>query len=170
MSWYHPKNLLDDVFEGGIILKGIGGALEFIGGLLLIFIKPEQIHHFVFFITKGGILMDENHRIMNHLFTGMLHISAGDEKFAIAYLWIHAAIKLIAAIGILKNKLWAYPFSLITLGIFALYQIYSMIFIKFSIVMLLLTIFDLFVLWMIFYEYGKNKKNMLQSSKEYNDN
>jgi uncharacterized membrane protein len=69
-------------------------------------------------------------------------------------LWVHAGIKLIAVIGILRNQLWAYPYSLITLGLFMIYQVYSII-IKVSVGMVLLTIFDVFLLWLIWREYGK---------------
>ena len=78
--------------------------------------------------------------------------------FAVIYLLVHAAIKLIAVIGILRKQLWAYPFSLITLGALVLYQIYSIID-KTSIGMILLTIFDVYILWMIWREYGMVKKS-----------
>jgi uncharacterized membrane protein len=52
MSWYHPTTLLDKVFEGGIIIKGVSGALEFLGGLLLLFVSPTSIHSFLVLITQ----------------------------------------------------------------------------------------------------------------------
>jgi uncharacterized membrane protein len=72
------------------------------------------------------------------------------------YLWLHAAIKLTAVVGILRNLLWAYPFSLISLGLLMLYQVYSMV-VRFSVGMFLLTVFDVFILWLIWREYGKVK-------------
>jgi uncharacterized membrane protein len=35
MPWLRPRDLLDQTFEVGIILKGLDGVLEVIGGLLL---------------------------------------------------------------------------------------------------------------------------------------
>ena len=46
------------------------------------------------------------------------------------------------------------PFSLIALGTLMLYQVFSMI-VKFSVGMFLLTVFDAFILWLIWREYGK---------------
>lgn len=159
MSWYHPSSLLDKIFEGGIILKGISGGLEFIGGLLLFFVDPSAIHRFISFITQQELLEDPNDKIANTLLNATQNIGTNGRGFLIIYLWIHALIKLIAVIGILKNQLWAYPFSLIALGTLMIYQVYSIIVDK-SIGMVLLTIFDVFILWLIWREYGKAKLSL----------
>jgi uncharacterized membrane protein len=155
MSWYHPNSLFDKVFEGSIIIKGATGLAEFIGGLLLFFISPAQIHQFIVLITQRELLQDPHDKVANLLLQATAHITSGATAFAIAYLWIHAVIKLIAVIGILRNKMWAYPFSLITLGLLMIYQVYSIVFVRFSVGMLLLTIFDVFILWLIWREYQK---------------
>jgi uncharacterized membrane protein len=154
--WYHPSTLLDKIFEGGIILKGISGIAEFIGGLMLFFVPPSAIHSFLVFITQKEIVEDPHDVIANSVLHLGDHISTGSTAFIIIYLWVHALIKLIAVIGILRNQLWAYPFSLITLGILMLYQVYS-IYVHVSIGMILLTVFDVFILWLIWREYGKAK-------------
>ncbi len=159
MAWYHPKTVLDKVFEFSIILKGIDGLLELLAAILLIFVKPEQIQGFIAVITQKELLEDPDDMVANFLVHSTAGIHSSTITFAIVYLLVHAGIKLVAVIGILRKKLWAYPFSLITLGILVIYQIYS-IFERFSIGMLLLTIFDLFILWMIWREYGKFKKEL----------
>ncbi len=155
MSWYHPSSLLDKIFEGGIIIKGATGVLEFLAGLLLVFVEPNTIHRFITFVTQKELLEDRSDVVANFLLNSTQHISSNGKMFAIVYLWIHAAIKLIAVIGILRNQLWAYPFSLIALGILMLYQMYSIVFVTVSVGMILLTIFDVFILWLIWREYGK---------------
>ncbi len=156
MSWYHPSSLLDKIFEGGIIIKGISGGLEFLGGLILLFVDPSSIHKFLAFLTQRELVEDPHDKIATALFHFSQHLSSGSKTFLIIYLWLHAAIKLVAVIGILRNLLWAYPFSLISLGFLMIYQVYSM-FIHFTIGMLLLTIFDVFILALIWREYGKAK-------------
>jgi uncharacterized membrane protein len=159
MSWYHPATLLDKVFEGGIILKGISGGLEFLGGLLLLLIDPASIHRFLAFITQQEITDDPHSKIANLILNSTQHFNSGNKTFAIVYLWLHAVIKLIAVIGILRNKLWAYPFALVTLGLFMVYQMYSIIF-KFSVGMILLTIFDAVIVWLIWREYSKERERL----------
>jgi uncharacterized membrane protein len=39
MSGFRPRDLLDQTFEVGIILKGLDGVLEVIGGLLLLVVS-----------------------------------------------------------------------------------------------------------------------------------
>lgn len=164
MSWYHPSSLLDKIFEGGIIIKGISGGLEFIGGLLLFFASPDRIHAFVTFLTQGELLEDPHDLIANALIHATQHISGSTEPYLIIYLWTHAGVKLIAVIGLLRNQLWAYPFSLITLSLLVIYQIYS-IAVKLSIGMILLTLFDLFILWLIWREYGKERRLLAADSE-----
>lgn len=156
MTWYRPTTLLDKIFEGGIVLKGLSGLAELIGGILLLFIGPKEMHHFIVFVTQRELVEDPNDKIANVLLMATQHFGQGSRQFLIVYLWIHAAVKLIAVIGILRNKLWAYPFSLISLGILTLYQLYT-IFIHASLGMILLTIFDVFILCLIWREYGKVK-------------
>jgi uncharacterized membrane protein len=36
MPWFRLRDLLDQTFEVGIILKGLDGVLEALGGLLLL--------------------------------------------------------------------------------------------------------------------------------------
>jgi uncharacterized membrane protein len=156
MSWYHPSSILDKIFEGGIILKGITGGFEFLGGLFLLFVDPASLHKFLTFITQREVTEDPHDKIAHLILNSSQHFNSGNKAFAIAYLWLHAGIKLIAVIGILRNKLWAYPFSLVTLGLLMLYQVYS-IATRFSVGMLLLTIFDVFILALIWREYSKAK-------------
>jgi len=162
--WFRPNSLLDKIFEGGIILKGIDGFLEFIGGLLVLFISPATLHSFIAFITHRELVEDPHDKIANLLIHATNHYSEGSRVFLVVYLWIHAAIKLIAVIGILKNQLWAYPFSLLTLGLLVIYQLYSIFFVKTSIGMILLTVFDIFILFLIWREYGKIKKVLTKSA------
>ncbi len=157
MSTFHPTSRFDKIFEGGIILKGIDGLLEFFGGLLLFFVTPEQLHSFIAFVTQKELLEDPHDVIANLLVHATQGFGNGSRTFAIIYLWIHAAIKIIAVVGILKNQLWAYPFSLITLGILTLYQFYSIFFVHASVGMILLTIFDVLILGLIWREYGRVK-------------
>lgn len=163
MSWYHPKSLFDKVFEYGILLKGIDGLLELIAGLLLLVVKPATIQNFVTLITQKELLHDPHDLIANALVHATRDLG-GTTTFLIVYLWIHAAIKLIAVFGLLRNKLWAYPFSFITLGALLLYQFYSL-YEKVTLGMSLLTIFDVFIIWLIWREYQKVKPHRPQHSE-----
>ena len=55
---FKPQDWLDRVFEIGIIGKGLNGAAELIGGLLLLFLTPGRIHHLVASLTQGELSED----------------------------------------------------------------------------------------------------------------
>lgn len=147
---------MDKVFVVGIFIKGIDGLIELISGFVLLFISPAAVHHFITFLTAKELAEDPHDHIANLLVHATQHFGTGSKAFAIIYLWIHAAIKLISVWGIFTNRLWAYPFALITLGILTIYQLVD-ISVKPSIGMVLLTIFDIFILILIWREYGKMK-------------
>jgi uncharacterized membrane protein len=157
MSWFRPESILDKVFEGGIIIKGVSGALEFLAGLLLVLVKPASLTGFLAFLTQREVAEDPHDRLANFVLHSADHFNSGVKVYAVAYLWIHAVIKLVAVIGILRNKLWAYPFSLITLSLLVVFQVYSMV-VRFSLGMLLLTVFDLLIIGLIRREYAKVRR------------
>jgi len=76
----------------------------------------------------------------------------GTQHFYAFYLLSHGIIKAALVIGLLRNKLWAYPASLVVLGIFIVYQLY-----RFSYThgfgLIVLTVFDVFVMGLIWHEY-----------------
>ena len=113
------------------------------------------MHSFIAFLTQRELVEDPHDKIANLLLHSTQHIGSGSRTFLIIYLWIHAVIKLIAVIGILKNQLWAYPFSLVTLGLLMLYQVYIIVLVHATIGMILLTVFDVLILGLIWREYGK---------------
>lgn len=163
MKWYHPVSILDKVFEGGLIIKGISGVIEFVAGLILFFVAPDTIHKFLAFVTQRELTEDPKSKLANVILHSANHLNTGNKSFLIIYLWLHAFIKLIAVGGILLNKLWAYPFSLATLGALMIYQVYS-IAVRPSLGMIALTIFDVFILWLIWREYGKARHNANQAT------
>jgi hypothetical protein len=40
---FHPRDFLDWVFEVGIVVKGLNGLLELVGGVLLLIVTPAAI-------------------------------------------------------------------------------------------------------------------------------
>lgn len=153
MAWYKPHSVLDVVFEGSLLLKGLSAASELVAGLVLLFVSSEQIKTLAVFLTQKELFEDPNDitaQLINSTASGI----AGNHTYAVVFLLSHAAMKFAIVYGLLSNKRWAYPFSFVTLALFIGYQTYDM-FIKFSVGMLLLTLFDLFIVWLVWREYKK---------------
>lgn len=161
MGWYQPTTTLDKIFRGGIILKAIHGMLDFLAGLMLCFVSPAAIHHFAVFVTQQELLEDPHDWLANLFLHSTQHLGTGARVFLVTYLWINAAVKLIMAIGILKNQLWAYPFSLVLLGAMTSYELYLFA-IKSKVWMVFLVIIDACILWLIWREYGKMRTKLAE--------
>jgi uncharacterized membrane protein len=154
MGWFKPTSLLDKVFEGSLLLKGLSGLLELIGGLILLFVPGRAIEQFIGFVTQRELFEDPNDIVANYLVHATHNLTTTTHVFAVIFLLSHATVKFVIVIGLLRNERWAYPFSFITLGLMIMYQLYELV-VHFSVGMLLLTLFDFFIMWLIWREYKK---------------
>ena len=153
MSWFRPRDLLDQTFEVGILLKGLDGVLEVIGGLLLLVISPATIDRVSTSLTQHELSEDPHDFLATHLRTA--HGLTGPAVlFGSVYLLAHDVVKVILVAALLKNQLWAYPWTIGFLGIFVAYQLYRLSF-QPSIGLTALTVFDMAVAWLTYREYRK---------------
>jgi uncharacterized membrane protein len=139
------------IFDIGIILKGIDGLLEIVGGLLLIFIRPETINGIVAALTQYELVEDPQDLIANFILRA-IHLTSQSQIFGILFLLSHGIIKVFIVAGLLKNKLWAYPAGIVIFSGFGIYQLYRY-FHTYSLGLLLLTILDVFVIILTWHEY-----------------
>lgn len=147
---------LDKVFEVSVILKGLDGLFEVIGGLLLLFISSSSIQQFARCITTHELSQDPHDFLATRIINFANHLSISSVKFGALYLLTHGIVKIVLVVAVLKQKLWAYPWMIAFLVIFIAYQIYRLN-IKFTLGMTLLTLFDIFIVWLTVLEYKKHK-------------
>jgi uncharacterized membrane protein len=150
MAWFKPHSLLDTLFEGGLILKGLTGIAELIGAIILIAI-PESVANSM---VLNGVSILPKGIIANTILDSEHSLWTGQHTFAIAFLLVHAGVKFVIVIGLLRNQRWAYPFSLVALALMITYQCYDMAH-KFSVLMFVITVFDIFIIWLVYREYKK---------------
>ena len=151
MSVLEEKRI-HQIFQISVLLKGAHALLEIIGGIGLFFISTSAIAQFVVALT-GGELLEDSHDFLANYFLHMAQaFSIGDKTFAAFYLLSHGVIKIFLVAGLLRDKLWAYPASLTVLSLFIAYQLYRYTF-SHSFALILLSIFDLLVIWLIWHEY-----------------
>lgn len=155
--WFHPTSLLDKTFEIGIILKGLDGLAELLGAFLLLVVPARAITRLAQVVTHRELAEDPNDFIAGHILQYARELAGGNKWFAILFLFSHGMIKIVLVIGLLRNLAWAYPFAFITLGAFIIYQLY-LIATHPTIGMVLLTLFDFFIVWLTWREYQKFKQ------------
>ncbi len=132
--------------------KGAHAVLETIGGTLLFFVSTGFIYSLVQMLTLVEITEDPNDFIANYLLRSAQAFTVDTKTFVALYLLAHGVVKLFLVFALLKNKLWAYPLSLLVFGLFIAYQLYRFAYTH-SPFLILLTLFDLVVMWLIWHEY-----------------
>ncbi|MEO7589049.1 MAG: DUF2127 domain-containing protein [Arachnia sp.] len=148
--------LLDRTFQISLLLKGLDGVLELIGGVLLLVVSPSRLDSVIRFLTQHELSEDPNDLIANALrqYTSTLSVSAS--LFGAVYLLLHGLVKIILVWAVLKDKLWAYPWMVAFLLVFIAYQSYQLV-VGFTPGMALLTAFDIFIVWLTLHEYRAHK-------------
>ncbi len=139
-----------------LVLKGIDGALELIGGLLLLSISPTTMDRVARALFQHELSEDPNDFFARHVLnlTADLHAT---RTFGAVYLLAHGVAKLVMVVGLWKHQRWAYPFALLFLAAFIVYQLYRMTFAP-SMGLALLTIFDVLVTWLVWRDYGEHRR------------
>jgi len=147
----HRRQLLDRTFDVAIILKGLDGLVELVGGILLLVVSPAAINSLAVRLTSGELSEDKHDFIARRL----LHLTADlhhTQTFGAIYLVTHGVAKIVLVVALLGQHRWAYPWMLAFLVIFIGYQCYRMVYDP-SIGLALLTLFDAFVVWLTWREY-----------------
>lgn len=147
------------LFRLSLFLKGAASFLEILGGILVFVIPPAFITNIVITLTRPELAEEPGDFIATHLVTLAQQFAVSSTVFIALYLLSRGIIKLGLILALFKNKLWAYPISLVVLGLFVLYQIYQ-IFTSHSLLIVGLTIFDLVVMYFIWREYRIVKEHL----------
>ncbi len=150
----NSKDIVHISFEIGLLLKGLHGLMEIAGGVLMFFLTPSRLNELVHIVTKHELLEDPRDLVANFLLNIISHFSFSTQHFAEFYLMSHGIIKCILILLLLRKKLWAYPLSIVTLILFITYQIYRYTFTQ-SVLLLLLTVFDIVMIGLTFLEYKR---------------
>jgi uncharacterized membrane protein len=156
MPLFKPHNLLDKAYEIGIIVKGIDGILELIGGLLVLTISPHTVTGITNFLTQDALQENPHNFIAVEIAKAGHHLASGHNVFAAAFLLTHGLVKVVLVTCLLLNKLWAYPWALVVLGLFLIYQIYLLI-TQPSFSMAFLSVLDVIIIWLIYREWHQIK-------------
>ena len=139
-------------FRISILIKGAISLVELLAGIALLFIPVSYFLNLLATYAEAELREDSGSFIASHLLSLSHQAAAISGTFIALYLLSRGLIKVLLIWAMLKNKLWAYPASLVVLGLFVLYQIYE-IALHHSITIVVLTIFDLIVMYFIWKEY-----------------
>lgn len=116
--------LVHVLFAASVIGKGLDGALEVIGGVLLFFVTPAQISHLARMLTLHELSEDPRDIVANFLLNYAQRLSQNLLTFSAIYLLWHGMVKVGLVIALLQRRLWAYPVAILAFLLFIVYQLY----------------------------------------------
>jgi len=140
----HEKRI-HQVFVVSVLAKGLHALIEITGGAVLYLFSADAIARWI----------DE---VDPHEWIAR-YFPMSEHNFYAFYLLSHGLIKAALVIGLLREKLWAYPASFAVFGAFIAYQLYRYSFTH-DIGLILLSIFDLFVIFLAVHEYRLLRKHL----------
>ena len=161
MSRFKAGDPLDRVFEIGIILKGLDGVLETIGGLLLLIVTPATINRLVSGLTQHELSEDPHDLIATRLLQYVHGLSGAAVTFAAVYLLLHGIVKIVLVVALLRNQIWAYPWMIGFLLVFIFYQVYRLV-LSPTWWLSALTVFDGLIVWLTWREWRKQAVGLTQ--------
>lgn len=160
------NKLLDEkkihlVFDVTLWLKGAFAFSEILAGLAAYFVPQEFLIDLVYWVTTDEFGETKHDLVSNFLLQGVEHLSVGAKTFAAIYLLAHGVVKLWLIVGLLRQKLWYYPISLIVFALFIVYQLYRYSYTQ-SIWLLFITAVDVVVIVLTWHEYRFLQRSLPQ--------
>jgi uncharacterized membrane protein len=147
------------IFVVSVSLKGLHALIEIAGGLALYFVSKQTIVDAITRWSYDQILEQKHDWIANRLLGFSQHFSVAEHDFFAFYLLSHGIIKGVLVAGLLKEKLWAYPASIVVFGLFIAYQLYRYSWTH-DVGLIVLSVFDVFVIALAFHEYRLLRKHL----------
>ena len=143
-------------YEISLIFKATQAFLEVVAGMLLYAVSTSKITAFILTIAHGELAETPNDILSNFLIQSAQQFSTSGKFFVVFYLLTHGIIKLIIIFGLFFKKRWAFPASMLGFGSLILYQLYHLA-VSYSVSLLVITLMDGIILWLIWHEHKMHK-------------
>jgi uncharacterized membrane protein len=140
------------LFRIAMLVKGIDGALELIGGVLLLVVSQAAVQRVITDVVTHDLLGPPDGSLTRHFVAGTAEFASGDRTFAVLYLLLHGAIKVALVVALVRHWLPAYPVAIVVLGLFVVYEIYRATQTG-SVLLPLLAVVDIAVIVLVIREY-----------------
>jgi uncharacterized membrane protein len=153
------EHRIHQIFRVSVILKGLHALIEIVGGLLFYLVSTQSILTWVNHLTQEELVEDPRDFVATRLLDAAQHLTGATQSFYAFYLASHGAIKIVLVFGLLREKLIAYPLSLIALALFIVYQLYRYSYTH-SFGLIVLTVFDLIVIVLVWHEWRLLRRHL----------
>jgi len=152
------------LFRTSLLLKGAFSLLEIAGGILAYFVSQQYLLRLVTMVTQEELTEDPRDFVAQFLVQSAQQLSVSAQHFAAFYLLSHGIIKTVLIAGLLRERLWYYPLSMLVFGIFVAYQLFRFQ-VTHSIWLMAITILDIVVIAMTWHEDQFLRRRMRTTAK-----
>ena len=136
---------IHQLFQITVALKGLHGLVEVVGGIALALFSTDAILRLLYHLDK--------HQVVAR------HFNTGEHRYYVWFFLSHGALNLALAIGLLLEKLWAYPAAVVILILFIILQMY-----RFTHVhdpgLVVFSLIDVLVIGLAIHEYRLLRKHL----------
>jgi len=139
-------------FDISVIVKGVDGALEVVGGALLLLASAAEIHGAVRILTEHELSRDPHDLVATYLLNSAQHLTGSTKVFAATYLLWHGIVKVALVTALILKRRWAYPSAIVAFCLFLAYQLYRYSHTR-SPELLVLSALDVFIIVLTYLEY-----------------
>ena len=140
------------LFRLAMLVKGVDGAVELIGALVLLAVPGAALHTLVNTIVSRDLLGPPDGSLARHFEAGTAGFVSGNRTFPVIYLGLHGMVKLALVVALLRRWRPAYPVAAAVLGAFVVYELYRATQTG-SVLLRLLAALDVAIIVMIVREY-----------------
>lgn len=157
MTWSLPQPVLDKWFRIVIILKGIDGVIEILGGLLLLVIPLDSIQDALSGVAFYEVQPGRHAFIGNWLSALSDKLDVHLQLLAALYLLLQGGIKIVLVIALIQRKYFLYPWAIGFMVAFIFYLSYRIGY-NHSILLGVLTLFDCLVAYLTYLEWNRHRE------------
>ena len=147
------------LFVLSVGLKGFYAVAEMLSGIGLYLVAHDAIMSVINRFTTDELMQDRHDWVAMHVAALARGFDLETQHFYAFYLVTHGVLKLAVVIGLLREKLWAYPASFVVFSGFIAYQLYRYSYTH-DFGLILLSILDAFVIVLAWHEYRLLRRHL----------
>jgi uncharacterized membrane protein len=136
---------IHQIFQITVALKGLHGIVEIVGGIALALFSTDAILRLLYHLDK--------HQVVTR------HFNTGEHHYYVWFFLSHGALNLALAIGLLLERLWAYPAAMVILVLFIILQMHRFIHVH-DPGLVVFSILDVIVIALAVHEYRLLRKHL----------
>ena len=144
------------LFRAGMWLRITFGVLRTILGLTLLKLIDVPLIDILYMVMGYELREDPTDLIFTTINSFLQHHPMSVTYFLALYVFFWGVTEIVLSVSMLLRKLWAFPLSLILVGLFVLYEIYRFTHTH-SLILLGVILLDSVILWLIWKEYKLRK-------------